>query len=128
MATRNSKKALVIASVAVGLITGCTTQAPLTRQDQVIAYCQKQGSELAVWQCEQYYTRATQAYPPQPIPNTNWAGQSEMDHETRAAVIGALLSRSQTQPYVLPTYQIPVNRPWTANCLRMGDYTTCNGN
>ena len=45
-----------------------------------------------------------------------------------AAAATILSAMPRPQPYVIPTYQMPVNRPWTANCTQMGSYTTCNGN
>lgn len=59
--------------------------------------------------------------------------QAALDTQRATAAAALLSAMPQPQPsYVLPMPtpppQMPVNRPWTANCTQMGNFTTCNGN
>jgi hypothetical protein len=53
------------------------------------------------------------------------AAQRTANAQAAAAILSSM---PRPQPYVTPTYQMPVPQPWSATCTRMGVYTTCNGN
>ena len=129
---------VIFAAGLVSALAGCdgagqSGASPTSHQDRVDAYCRTQGSADGVSQCQQYYARTIEVEPPSPIsyrqPN---GGGSDMDPAVRAALIGALISRSQPayQPYMLPmpvqppVYQAPVSRSFS--CYTYGNMTNCN--
>ena len=126
MATRSTVTAIGFSIIAIGLMSGCANHAPHPSPETVDGFCQQQGSDLGIWQCQQYYAR-NGFQPVSPVFHTSQASQSDMDPHDRAMLLGIMLSQPHPQPYVAPAYQMPVNRPWTTNCTRMGDFTTCNG-
>jgi hypothetical protein len=116
---------LIGAVLALGLLSGCAaqpTQAPRVTSE---SFCQGQGSEMAVSQCQQYYAK-NHVEPPQPV--VRQPEQGAMDPHDRAMLIAAYLSRPQPAPY--NPFAFALQPHPTINCTsnQSGTFisTTCN--
>ena len=124
MATRSTVRSVCVAIITAGLIAGCANQSSQTRQERVDRFCQQQGSEMGIWQCQQYYAREIQT---DPQTATNQVSQSGVDPHDRAMLLSIMLSRPQPQPYVLP---MPVYTsappPRSFSCYKSANMISCN--
>ncbi len=53
-------------------------------------------------------------------------GYSNLDPESRAALIGALMSRPQPAQYQVPFYPMAIPQSRTTNCFFAGNMMSCN--
>jgi hypothetical protein len=113
--------------IAAGLPVGCANQPGVSGPVTAASYCQAQGSEMAVAQCQQYYARYHFA-PPQPV--VYQPQEPAMDPHDRAMLIAAYLSRPQPESPLLAVFRASAQEQRQVNCSsnRVGDFvsTTCN--
>ena len=118
-ANERVKMRTAIVLAVIGL-AGCaaTPDAPrVTAGD----YCSRQGSEMGIWQCRQFYARAAGIQPPQPQPAQP---RSDTGVNTGLLLAAILSGYHPVQPYNLTPYAMPIQRSIT--CMPMGYAVTCN--
>jgi hypothetical protein len=113
--------------IAAGFLSGCSPPTGQTPRVTAASYCQAQGSEMAVAQCQQYYAHY-HFEPPQPV--VYQPQEPAMDPHDRAMLIAAYLSRPQPESPLLAVFRANAQPHQSINCSSnvSGNFvsTTCN--
>jgi hypothetical protein len=122
-------KTILAAGICAVFLSGCAETSQMS--DTPAEYCHKQGSELAISQCSQYYAKNTSIQPPAPRVYDNGAGYNPalglylmhmQDLQMRQQEMNAANNRAQLQQYNQQQRSINCSSNFTGNFVS----TTCN--